>query len=103
MTAEHDRLLAEGPRVAPEPTQALDSGAFAAPAPGEASSSTAPSSPAGAAPRASRRRGRPLLWRAWLPLVFVALAVSGTSAGRYAWIVPLAIVGLGAFAARRRR
>jgi len=97
MTTEHDRLLAEGPRVAPEPPTALEGGPAATP-----DSRPRPTR----APTGGARRGRgarPIQWRAWLPILFVALAISGSAGRGYAWIVPLVIVGLGVFGAWRRR
>jgi hypothetical protein len=93
MTTENDRLLAEGPRTAPEPLTApgIDGSAPAAPPPffGEPapevpvpsspppSSASQPASPVRLAPRPAGpgRRSRPTSVRLLLPVVAIALAV----------------------------
>jgi MYXO-CTERM domain-containing protein len=99
VTSELDRMLAEGPRVAPEPPVVSDNGSVVAPSPG----------------RGKRRReiprdgaarvtgARPLLARLWLPILFAAIVISSAGGHDYGWGVPLAILGFAAFRAWRRR
>ena len=88
---EHDRLLAEGPRVAPEP---------------ESAEPAAPVVPAPRRPRQSQQIPARMLWRL-VPLgVFaVVLIANGRGSGHYAFAVFAAIIAVSAIVRmiRRRR
>jgi hypothetical protein len=123
MTSEHDRLLAEGPRTAPEPLTAPDldgTASTAAPSfesPAEAPPAPSVPSPLGPQPARptgtgggsrSRPRSRRGLLRFLVPAVVAAVVVAraafdrhgaGTAAFAVVWVVVLAL-GIGL---RRRR
>ena len=88
MSDEHDRLLAQGPRVAPEPLLATDDGALvpvAAPAPQAAAATTSADNP-GRTPSApvqgrSGRRARPSGLRRLIPVIFFAFVIVARSFG----------------------
>jgi hypothetical protein len=99
MTTEHDRLLEEGPREAPEPLT-ID-----------------PAAPPGGTTRGGQKQSTRLPWRnpqARQPLprlarlgslaVFLGIvAANALGGGRYAWLVPLLVFAAGAAAIARRR
>jgi hypothetical protein len=90
MSDEHDRLLAQGPRVAPEPRLATDDGKLVrapasqpvAVAPAATTSADNPSSSERPSRLARARSGTsPTLWRRVIPLLVVALFISGRALG----------------------
>ena len=89
MSDEHDRLLAQGPRVAPEPLLATDDGALvpvAAPAPQMAAAATTSADNPGRTPSApvqgrSGRRARPSGLRRLIPVIFFAFVIVARSFG----------------------
>ncbi len=116
MTTEHDRLLAEGPRVAPEAPMVSDLGAVVAPVaaapdagiagadePTTAGGPAARRPRAPGAPRQSRGLARPLFGRAWLPLLLGAIVVANAGGRGYAWVIPVVLVGFAWFRIWRRR
>ncbi|HEX4519083.1 MAG TPA: hypothetical protein VH063_05830 [Gaiellaceae bacterium] len=126
MTSEHDRLLAEGPRTAPEPRTAPDlDGAsppeaapfFADPEPVEAAaaspataSDAQPAFPVRPAsqPAGSRRRSRPTYLRLLIPAVAIALAVGRSALNGHGGAAPVfgvisVLVLLGLIGLRGRR
>jgi hypothetical protein len=82
MSDEHDRLLAQGPRVAPEPRTSTDDGALvSAPAPvAPAATTTTIDTPAGTRrPRGAAGSGsamRPAVWRRLIPVLFGLIVVA---------------------------
>ena len=102
MTSELDRLLAEGPRVAPEAPMISDSGSVLTPAaPAGAPAGTTATREARPAPGA--RGAKPVLGRLWLPLLFATVALVSSAGHGYGWVVPLVIIGFAAFRAWARR
>jgi hypothetical protein len=85
---ERDRMLAEGPRVAPEPTAA---GATPGPAPEPPVLPTGRPSPP-----------FPLARLVPLAVLVLFLLASFTGLGRFAWIVFVAVALLAALARRRK-
>ncbi len=81
MSDELDRLLAQGPHVAPEPRTASDDGALvSAPAPVAPSATTTVETPAGTRrPRGAAGPGsamRPAVWRRLIPVLFGLIVVA---------------------------
>jgi hypothetical protein len=127
MTSEHDRLLAEGPRTAPEPPTAPDLDGRPAPAApaapffddtaaGQSASGTfepvgqepttrSPVTPSGSRPRAGSRRSlaRLLVPAAVATVVVARAAFDGHGGGSAAFLVVwLAVLALGIGLRRRR-
>jgi len=107
---EHERMLAEGPRVAPEPTTA-EAGPTVEPPTAEAGFAfeqpTAEAGPTVEQPKrpvAPARRGRAPYLRL-MPLAAFALVVLASAAGyaRYAWFVFVALVIVSMILRTRRR
>lgn len=113
MTAELHRMLAEGPRVAPE-LQVATGGSVVAPGSvagtqggareGRVGQSRAARAGAGWPGGARRTRGtKAVLGRLWLPVLLAALVVSTSAGHGHAWVVPLVFAAFAAFAVWRRR
>ncbi len=90
MSDEHDRLLAQGPRLAPEPQMATDDGALvpvvapvAQAAPEAATTSADNPGRSARSPGQGRSgaRARPSTWRRVIPVVFFALVLVSRSFG----------------------
>ena len=92
---DRERMLAEGPRIAPEPQTADTAPAVAAP--------RAPAARPERSPRSPSLGSRPWLVRL-LPFGLFAAVIGAQGLGRYGWVVIIAAVGIAALvrAAHRR-
>jgi hypothetical protein len=83
MSSEHERLLAEGPRVAPEPWTAGDDGRIAPVAAPAASTAVPPATGGSGAAAPTGSRSRAALGRRLVPLLIAAaLAARALGSGR---------------------
>ena len=115
MSDEHDRLLAQGPRVAPEPKMATDDGALvrvAAPAvQAPPSAATTSADNPGRSPRASGSGRsasgiRPTVWRRLIPVLFglvIAARALGGGGAQAAVFGVLAVVVITLVLVRKAR
>jgi hypothetical protein len=97
VTSAHDRMLAEGPRLAPQPPVASDAGSAAA---SRRSSGMHGSS---VSRRGKGRVVRSAARKAWFPAVVALVAISGAARHSEAWILPIVLIGLVAVTVVRRR
>jgi hypothetical protein len=112
MSNEHDRLLAEGPRVAPEPRMATDDGALLPPvepraqAPPEAEAEVAPvaATTTTAEPTPPSRSGRgssgfasglrPAVLRRLIPVLFALIVVARSLGGGHVEAVVFGVLAV---------
>ncbi len=90
---EHERMLAEGPRVAPEPPAAVDS----------MPAGSSPPAPAPTTQGGARRARRPLTRLVPLGLLAVFLALSHAGLGRYAFLAFIAVAAGAGLIEKARR